>query len=613
MFSIDNFIETHHSLDPGIGGDFYKNIVYSGHYHHAYNCHKQLESIRKLKLPDIKTVSSKRAIIIENRSLPYLEYLVRKTIYMLGPEWGHTFVCCNSNTDIAETIASIHRSIQVINLGDMYLNQNTYNNLLLSKHFWNEIPSEKILIYQSDADICHGDIDRFLIYDYIGAPWPAHQNDNIMNVGNGGFSLRTKSVMIHALENHPIDNFEPNSSTINYMNALKSSGKPLDNPPEDVYFAKTMLDNNLGKVASPEVAKSFSNETSHRSTALGCHQPWLFSRSVLYDNELLKTYNLYTTKFSKGDATQHAGGWPSVIKHCEQFGVINNNGKIKLIDFTEQHFMWDNSPVINSPWTGIVHFAPEYPDYLNCLDIHHLLTNKNFQNSLNHCECLITLSEYLKQYLQDNAEKYGLQDVKIVNTYHPVTEPKSDKLFDITSIYDNKNLKVVQVGQQLRYMTTIFKICSKHPRLWLTGWRDMEKIYDMLYREIEWLNDETCTINVSDVDIKYLESDDEYYETLTTNIIVLNLIDASANNTIVELMIRNVPFFVNRLPAVEEYLGASYPLYFDNISQLNSILNNDIVLYKLLESGWKYLKQLSKYKIHHLSFASDLLKFANEN
>ncbi|MCH4151324.1 MAG: hypothetical protein LKF30_05175 [Sphingobium sp.] len=48
--------------------------------------------------------------------------------------------------------------------------------------------------------------DKFLDYDYIGAPWP-HFSDRYV-VGNGGFSLRSKK-LLEACRNLPLKNGEP--------------------------------------------------------------------------------------------------------------------------------------------------------------------------------------------------------------------------------------------------------------------------------------------------------------------------------------------------------------------------------------------------------------------
>ena len=56
--------------------------------------------------------------------------------------------------------------------------------------------------------------------------------------------------------------------------------------------------------------------------------------------------------------------------------------------------------------------------------------------------------------------------------------------------------------------------------------------------------------------------DEDYDELLSENIVFVNLVDASAVNTIIECVVRGTPIVVNRLPAVVEILGEMYPLYY---------------------------------------------------
>jgi hypothetical protein len=61
--------------------------------------------------------------------------------------------------------------------------------------------------------------------------------------------------------------------------------------------------------------------------------------------------------------------------------------------------------------------------------------------------------------------------------------------------------------------------------------------------------------------------DAEYDLLLSRNIVFIQLYDASANNTVIECLARGTPLLVNPLPAVREYLGTDYPLYYDDLQQ----------------------------------------------
>lgn len=78
-----------------------------------------------------------------------------------------------------------------------------YNKLLLSKEFWRMFTEDYILVFQRDSRFCsysHQRIDRFVgHFDFIGAPWETELVDGLQ-VGNGGFSLRSRNSMLLCAE-----------------------------------------------------------------------------------------------------------------------------------------------------------------------------------------------------------------------------------------------------------------------------------------------------------------------------------------------------------------------------------------------------------------------------
>lgn len=69
-------------------------------------------------------------------------------------------------------------------------------------------------------------------------------------------------------------------------------------------------------------------------------------------------------------------------------------------------------------------------------------------------------------------------------------------------------------------------------------------------------------------------SNDDYDRLLSNNVVFLKLVDASAVNTVIECMVRHTPLVVNRIPAVEEYLGTDYPGFYDDLSHAASLLGS---------------------------------------
>ena len=108
-------------------------------------------------------------------------------------------------------------------------------------------------------------------------------------------------------------------------------------------------------------------------------------------------------------------------------------------------------------------------------------------------------------------------------------------------------------------------------------------------------------------------SNDDYDELLTENIVFINLVDASAVNTIIECTVRNTPIIINKHPAVVELLGPNYPLYFSNsysnyfemnkeICELLSDTNN-------IKKAYQYLCKQDKSRFNINNFKTSFINY----
>ena len=145
-----------------------------------------------------------------------------------------------------------------------------YTRLLLSAGFWERFPQDRLLLMQEDSCLFHGRLGPFLKYDYVGAPW-AHR-ENRHDVGNGGFSLRSRQAMLRVL--HAL---QGDFSNIMSPHAQRHWRGSAQYPPEDVVFANTLLRHpRLGTVAPRAAALYFSQElVPSPPTVLGGHTWWL--------------------------------------------------------------------------------------------------------------------------------------------------------------------------------------------------------------------------------------------------------------------------------------------------------------------------------------------------
>lgn len=111
--------------------------------------------------------------------------------------------------------------------------------------------------------------------------------------------------------------------------------------------------------------------------------------------------------------------------------------------------------------------------------------------------------------------------------------------------------------------------------------------------------------------IEFLENDD-YDKLLTENIIYINVVDASAVNTVIECMARCTPIIVNKCPPVVELLGEDYPLYIN--AQPTDYHTINMELAKIMRNprnilrAHRYLCNLDNTKINIQTFVDDLTK-----
>lgn len=293
---------------------------------------------------------------------------------------------------------------------------------------------------------------------------------------------------------------------------------------------------------------------------------------------------LNTTSFNV-----HRYGWSYAIDYLSS---LHFSGGVILDDFIEKTHSWSidyNLVPYRKEWIGFFHNPhnmPKWFDYHNSPQ--NIISSDLFQESLKNCRCLITLSDYLKSWLETNVS------VPVISLKHPTGLP--NKLWSKHEFV--RDQKIVQVGYWLRNMSEIYKLKIDWPKYWLPSNTD----YAKFLFEIENRLNNTAYHNNKSVIIPSKLNNEQYDNLLASSIVLLNLYDSSANNAVIECIARNTPMIINKHPAVVEYLGENYPLYCD--FSKNSPL--EFLSMAKIMSAEEYLRSMDKEFLNGENFAYEL-------
>lgn len=272
----------------------------------------------------------------------------------------------------------------------------------------------------------------------------------------------------------------------------------------------------------------------------------------------------------------HRSGWKYALSclkdlHDEQGVLLDGFIEYKFTKTKDKNF---NLDPYQEPWVGFTHHPLNVPSWWDDNSLDKMFATSLWEESIKYCQGLFCLSEYQKQYLETKL------DIPIVALIHPTETPELQ--FSLDNFLANPEPKIIQIGWYLRKLHSIHYL-------------PVNKIKKaMLYVNEHYVNKkfnaEKQQFNLKP-DYSYLEiihrlSDEEYDLLLSQNIVYMELYDNTANNAIIECIVRNTPVLVNPLPAVVEYLGVDYPFYFESRRQAANKAE-DI---SLIEETHNYLK-----------------------
>ncbi len=294
---------------------------------------------------------------------------------------------------------------------------------------------------------------------------------------------------------------------------------------------------------------------------------------------------------------QHHSGWPFIMGRLSKFNAPNG---VLLDDYIDRHFgIYSKNPGYKEPWYGIVHHPATLPGCLQEANTLSKIVDKlSWQESAPHCRGLICLSQH------SAAQVEIITGIKTHSLFHPIGEPKYK--FDWDEFSWSEEKRVVQCGFYCRNTLAIAQLPAVRPFIKTRLWDSSQRwIVAQELRLRKYYSGKRPYLGK----IEQIEriGNDEYDRLLSSSVVFLEILAASANNVVLECIVRNTPIIVNRLPSVEEYLGKDYPLFYNTIGEAAQCLHP-----VRLKEAHDYLVAMDKSRFRVSRFVTDLFQIIRE-
>ncbi|MCK9205287.1 MAG: hypothetical protein M0P58_12765 [Bacteroidales bacterium] len=257
----------------------------------------------------------------------------------------------------------------------------------------------------------------------------------------------------------------------------------------------------------------------------------------------------------------HRSGWTFAVHALKP---LHNPKGILFDPFIERTFAWNPQRVVfphRCPWVGIIHVPPNVPSWFpNNQSNQAIFNTEGWKISYPFCRGLFTLSDYHRR------ELLKILDLPVNNLIHPTEFP--NLVWTWERFNRNKEKKIIQVGWWLRKLYSIYLLpVTSYQKVFLR--KDETGMDYILKKELEHTagKEKLTPDMIAKTRVLNFVSPHKYDQLLSENIIFIDLHDASANNAVIECIVRNTPILVNPIEPVLEYLGKDYPFYFSSLEE----------------------------------------------
>lgn len=233
--------------------------------------------------------------------------------------------------------------------------------------------------------------------------------------------------------------------------------------------------------------------------------------------------------------------------------------------------------ITNIRWCSFYSFPLNLP-YWYLKELSNKSLNSEWINNIENCVGIFTFSESLKNDLVKKTK------AAITSFIHPL--PISKKEWSIDVYCQNDSKQIVQPRFEYCCLNAIFMLPqSKFKKILLATCDPIELkqelIFEQNYLGFEFRKPLIKTANIIFDNINNIEN---WYD---GNIFFLHIYDCSYNWFILKCIADHVPVLINRIPAMHEYLGEDYPLYYSCYAEAIEKASNT----EIIASAHNYLKE----------------------
>jgi hypothetical protein len=282
----------------------------------------------------------------------------------------------------------------------------------------------------------------------------------------------------------------------------------------------------------------------------------------------------------------HRSGWPVAMRHLH---VHHDPEGVRFDDFIEQTLLYpkpERCRAVTEPWFGIFHHPPNAPEWYD-IHLQHLWDRDAFVQSLPFLRGAVVLSEYLRGYLLEK-----LPGVPVLTVKHPYD------LHEQVPMWKPGSRRLLSLGWFLRDTRLLWRIPDSVEKIRLCPEKPHIQKWEQNVCRHLGAGEHDGVECLGYVPNKRLD------QLLASSIVVSWMLDCSAANGILDCIRRNTPVFVNRHPAVVEYLGADYPLYYEEPGEILGRLQE-------AEQASEYMANMDKSWMDGESFARRVSEFCN--